>query len=383
MSAKYIARDQETKLQDWLSSDVYQVAVLYGARRIGKTTLVKKFLSKNKLEHLFVNGDDIQAQEVFSSQSAATLKNYIGKSRLLFIDEAQRIENIGYSLKILVDQISDLKIIATGSSSLDLGKNIGEPLGGRAKIIRVYPLAQHELQTIEDLIVTKSNLEARLIYGSYPIIVTHEDDQSRRDYLLETVESYLLKDILEFDGIRNSNKIKQLLRLIAFQIGKEVSIIELAGNLGLSKNTVVKYLDLLEKAFVIYSRQGFSRNLRSEVTRSYHYYFFDNGIRNALINNFNSLSFRDDLGMLWENYIVTERLKYNESRVHLPHSYFWRTYEQQEIDLIEEYAGQVHGFEIKYSRKPRKAPKQWTQAYPKASYTVINKDNYWGFVANA
>ncbi len=381
MNAKYIARDQETKLQEWLSSDVYQVAVLYGARRIGKTTLVKKFLSKNKLEHLFVNGDDIQAQEVFSSQTASILKSYIGKSKLLFIDEAQRIENIGYSLKILVDQNPDLKIIATGSSSLDLGKNIGEPLGGRAKILRVYPLAQHELQSIEDAITTKSNLEARLIYGSYPIIVTHAEDQSRKEYLLETVGSYLLKDILEFDGIRNSNKIKQLLRLIAFQIGKEVSVVELAGNLGLSKNTVAKYLDLLEKAFVIYSRQGFSRNLRSEVTRSYHYYFFDNGIRNALINNFNSLSFRDDLGMLWENYIVTERLKYNELRTHLPQSYFWRTYEQQEIDLIEEYAGQLHGFEIKYSSKPRKAPKQWIQSYPEASYTVINKDNYLGFIA--
>ncbi len=376
----YIPRAQEAELKKFLASDLYQVAIIYGARRIGKTTLVRKFLDSAKKPYLLKSGDDSEVQNILSQNSTNVLKSFIGKNKLVFIDEAQRIENIGYSLKILVDSNPDLKIIVTGSSSLDLGKSIGEPLGGRAKVIRAFPISQLELNDIENITDTRSNLESRLIYGSYPIIVTHEDNQERRDYLLETIDSYLLKDLLEFDGIRNSNKIKQLLRLIAFQIGKEVSHTELAAHLELNKDTVSKYLDLLEKAFVIYSRQGFSRNLRSEITRNYHYCFYDNGIRNALINNFNPLGMRDDIGMLWENYIITERFKVNELTNRKPTSYFWRTYEQQEIDLIEEMDGKLSAFEIKYSKKNHKAPNQWTKNYPEASFELIDKENYLNYI---
>lgn len=379
--SRYISRKQEKELAKFLNSDIYQVAIIYGARRIGKTTLVKKFLEDSKKEYLFKSGDDINVQEILKQNSTATLKSFIGNNNLVFIDEAQRIENIGYSLKILVDSNPNLKIIVTGSSSLDLGKSIGEPLGGRAKVIKAFPIAQLELKDIENISDTNANLEARLIYGSYPIIITHEDNDERKNYLLETIDSYLLKDLLEFDGIRNSNKIKQLLRLLAFQIGKEVSHTELGDNLELNKNTIAKYLDLLEKAFVIYSRQGFSGNLRSEITRNYHYYFYDNGIRNALINNFNPLNMRDDTGMLWENYLVTERFKFNELNSLKPNNYFWRTYEQQEIDLIEEVDGKVNGYEIKYSKKTSKVPSQWANNYPKASFTLINKDNYLDFIS--
>ncbi len=365
----------------FLASDIYQVAILYGARRIGKTTLVQQFLQARKLKHLFLSGDDIEVQAILSVNSSKALKSFIGKHELVFIDEAQRISNIAYSLKILVDSNPNLKIIVTGSSSLDLGKAIGEPLGGRAQILRIFTLAQIELAEIENRFETEANLEARLIYGNYPVIITHEDSRERKEYLLDTVESYLLKDLLEFDGIRNADKIKKLLRLLAFQIGKEVSHTELAAHLALDKNTVAKYLDLLEQAFIVYSRQGFSRNLRSEISRHKHYYFFDNGIRNALINNFNSLDLRDDIGMLWENYLILERLKRNNLLRENFNSYFWRTYGQQEIDLIEERDAQLAAYEIKWSKKKiSKVPSAWLKAYPEASYRLIHRENYLDFI---
>jgi uncharacterized protein len=377
----YIPRLQERDLAEFLDSDIYSVAIIYGARRIGKTTMVQKFLRQTNKKFLYKSGDDFLVQELLSNNSTASLRDFCAGYDLVFIDEAQRIQNIGYSLKILVDDNPSLKIIVTGSSSLDLGKAIGQPLGGRAKIIRAFPFAQLELKDIEDITETKSNLESRLIYGSYPVVITHPAE--RKDYLLETIESYLLKDLLEYDGIRNSNKIKHLLRLLAFQIGKEVSHTELGTALELNKNTVAKYLDLLEQSFIIYSRQGFSRNLRSEITRNYHYYFYDNGIRNALINNFNQLSFRDDLGLLWENYIVTERYKHNVLKKIKPTNFFWRTYEQQEIDLVEELDGKLNGYEIKFSEAREKTPSQWKKNYPDASYQVINSENYLGFIASS
>lgn len=378
----YIEREQYKFLEDFFKSHVYQVLVIYGARRVGKTTLARKFLEENHDDYLFKSGDDIQVQEILSSQSLEKLKSFIGKHKTVFIDEAQRIENIGFSLKILVDAIPDLKILVTGSSSLDLGKQIGEPLGGRAKILRTYPLAQCEIQRYESYDETLSRLESRLIYGSYPVIITHNDDVFREEYLLETVESYLLKDILEFSGIRNSHKVKQLLRLLAFQIGKEVSYNELGTKLEMSKDTVGKYLDLLEQSFVIFSRPGLGCNPRQEITRNYHYYFFDNGIRNALINNFNALDYRNDLGMLWENYIIVERLKRNEYflRKKIP-SYFWRTYSQQEIDLVEDKGGTLYGYEIKYSKEKSKTPPQWLKSYPEAGFEIVNKENYLGFIS--
>lgn len=377
----YIPQKNLSNIQELLKKDWIRTVIIYGARRLGKTTLIKKFLEDYKDPYIFANGDDITVQEFLGSQSITKLKDFIGNKKLLVVDEAQRIKNIGYGLKILVDEIPDLKIIATGSSSLDLEKNIGEPLGGRAKTLKIYPLAQIELNNIETNIETASNLENRLIYGTYPIIITNKDNKDRREYLTETVDSYLLKDILEIDGIRNSDQLRKLLRLIAFQIGKEVSFDELSKNLNISKNTVTKYLDLLEKSFVIYSLSGLSRNLRSEITKKRHYYFYDNGIRNALINNFNPLELRDDIGLLWENYIITERVKKQEyNREDLPRRFFWRTYEQQEIDLVEDIEGKLFGYEVKFKKTKVSPPKQWQTAYPEADFDLINKDNYIKFI---
>lgn len=372
----YLKRKLETELDAFLQQNIHQVCLIYGARRIGKTTMLKKFLEQKQLSHLFKSGDDIEVQNILRQNSTEKLKNFIGNHKLFFLDEAQRIENIGYSLKILVDAVEDLKIFATGSSSLDLGKNIGEPLGGRAKILRCYPFAQLELNEIETLDQVYANLESRLIYGSYPVVALLQDNEERAEYLHETVSSYLLKDILEYDGIRNSNKLKQLLRLIAFQIGNEVSHSELGQQLSMSKDTVAKYLDLLEQSFVIYSRQGFSKNLRSEVTSKQHYYFFDNGIRNALINNFNTLEMRNDKGMLWENYILSERQKRNSLVKNRVNSFFWRTYEQQEIDLIEEKDGQLFAYEMKFTKNKAKVPPLWKRNYPEAEFELINSTNY-------
>lgn len=377
----YITRAQEKLLGDFLNCDAYQVAILYGARRTGKTTLVKKFLEDNAKEYQFYYGEELAVQKALSSRRIKTLENFVGDHNLLFIDEAQAIENIGIGLKILVDNNPKLKIIVTGSSTLDLGKNIGEPLVGRATTIKTFPISQYEFKNQEDYISTVSLLESRLIYGSYPVIATIKDQEKQKKYLNETVQSYLLKDILEFDGIRNSQKIKQLLSLIAFQIGNEVSLTELGKRLELTKDTVGRYLDLLEKCFVIFSRYGFSRRLRNEITRNHHYYFYDNGIRNALIQNFNPLDLRDDVGQLWENYIVAERLKRTTLKDTIPpNSYFWRTYEQQEIDLVEEQDGKLKGFEIKYSPHRHKAPPQWTKNYPEASFETIDKENYLEFI---
>jgi predicted AAA+ superfamily ATPase len=270
----------------------------------------------------------------------------------------------------------------TGSSVFDLQNKLGEPLVGRQNTIQLFPIAQAELSGIENFVTTKSKLEERLIYGSYPELFHLESYQEKANYLEELVSSYLLKDILSFNGIKKSDKLVKLLQLLALQIGNQLSIDELASNLqGISRNTVESYLDLLEKVFVIYKVSGFSRNLRKEVVKSNKWYFYDNGVRNALINNFNSLTLRMDTGMLWENYIMAERRKHNsyiEKRVNY---YFWRTYDQQEIDLIEEKDGQLSAFEFKWNQnKKPKVPAAWSGAYPEATFEVISSDNYLEFV---
>ena len=280
-----------------------KAVIIYGPRRVGKTTLLKKFL-ENETNYLFVAGDDIYVQEYLTSCSIEKLKEFIGKKELLVIDEAQDIDLIGQNLKLIIDHLPHVRIIATGSSTFDLSRNIGEPLTGRKSVIKMYPISQIELNEVENPAEVKARLESRLIYGSYPEVVTMQGDLDRQEYLRELINSYLFKDILVHEGIQKSKKMVDLLVLIAFQIGKEVSLSELATQLSMSKTTVEKYLDLLEQVFVLVNIRGFSRNLRKEVSNVHKIYFYDLGIRNAVIDNFNLLSQRNDVGQLWENFLM-------------------------------------------------------------------------------
>ncbi|MBI3987774.1 MAG: ATP-binding protein [Lentisphaerae bacterium] len=357
-----------------------KVVVVYGPRQVGKTTLVRKFLEAKPIKSMMVTGDDIMAREYLETQSIEKLKAFVGQNELLVVDEAQYVRNIGINLKLLVDHNPGLSIIATGSSSFELARQTGEPLTGRKFTLRLFPLAQTELAAVETRPQTDAILELRLIYGSYPEVVTTPDNAGRERYLREMVNSYLFKDILQLEGIRHADKLLRLLQLLAFQIGHEVSLTELGGQLGMSKNTVDGYLDLLEKVFVIHRRGGFSRNLRKEITKSHRFYFLDNGIRNALIQNFNPLPLRDDVGALWENYVLLERMKFLEYTGQSAASWFWRTYDRKEIDLIEERAGRLHGYEVKWSEGKAKAPLPWTTHYPEAGFSIITRANYLEFI---
>lgn len=376
----YIPQKQLENLTKLLHPN--KVIVVYGPRRCGKTTLLKEFLKDVNLRYLFVSGEDITVQNYLSSQSIEKLLSFVGTNQLLVVDEAQKINNIGMNLKLIVDHMKDIKVIATGSSSFDLAQNIGEPLTGRKYTLKLFPMAQLELLQIENRAQTEANLENRLIYGSYPEIVLIQDNRQKERYLKEIISSYLYKDILELEGLRHSNKIIKLLQLIAFQIGKEVSYNELGTQLGMSKNTVERYLDLLEKTFVVYRLNGFSRNLRKEISKRSRYFFIDNGIRNALLNNFNPLELRNDTGLLWENYLIMERLKKQEylSITATANNYFWRTYDRKEIDLVEERGGHIYGFEMKWTKRKEAPPKGWIEAYSNASYEVISRDNYLEFI---
>ena len=358
-----------------------KVLVIYGARRTGKTTLLEQFVKTIDKPYLFVNGEDIVIQDVLSSLSIEKLKDFIGEKRILIIDEAQTIPMIGKNLKLLVDHIPKIKILATGSSSFELAQNVGEPLTGRKYVLTLFPLSQMEISATENFYETQSNLENRLIYGSYPEMIVMRDNAMRQMYLRELVGSYLFKDILQFEGIRRADKLSKLLQLLAYQIGKEVSHTELGKQLGMGKNTVERYLDLLEKVFVIFKLQGFSRNLRKEISKMHRYYFVDLGIRNALINNFNALNLRNDIGQLWENYLIIERIKKQEYQQIFSNNYFWRTYDKQEIDFVEERDGELMGYEMKWQKGKSKIPKTWLESYSNASFEVISKSDYLEFIA--
>ena len=373
----YIPQNQLERLKSFMKPG--RVVIVYGTRRVGKTTLIKKFL-ENERQALFVTGEDVFVRDRLSSSSLEKLREFVGDYNLLVIDEAQYIPDIGRNLKLIVDHLPHLRVLATGSSTFELAKQIGEPLTGRKYTLKMYPLSQIELNQIETTPQREAHLESRLIYGSYPEIVMMKSSASRKEYLNELVSSYLLKDILAFEGIKKSKKLVDLLILLAFQVGNEVSHSELATKLGINKLTIEKYLDLLEQVFVIVNLRGFSRNLRKEVTKTSKYYFCDNGIRNALINNFNDLKRRDDCGALWENYIVMERLKKQEYTRLWSNNYFWRTYSQKEIDWIEEREGKLFAYEFKSNHGTSLPPKLWTETYPDASFQCINKDNYLPFI---
>jgi predicted AAA+ superfamily ATPase len=358
-----------------------KVLLLLGARRVGKTSFIEHFINDNIKEPVLeLYGEDMSTAEILKQRTVENYKRLMGKHKVLIIDEAQKIQDIGQILKLMVDKIDGIKIIATGSSVFDLANQLGEPLTGRKVTFNLYPLAQMEYSEEENLVQTKSLLEERLIYGNYPELLKYDSYEEKAAYLNELVNSYLLKDILEHDGIKNSAKLINLLRLLAFQIGKEVSLEELGRQLGMSRSSVERYLDLLSKVFVIYKVSGFSRNLRKEITKTSRWYFYDNGIRNTLIANFNPIALRNDIGELWENYLLSERIKYQQYSGMIVNNYFWRTYYQQEIDWIEEREGNLFAYEIKWKDKKVKVPSAWKDAYPDSEYSVISQDNYLNFI---
>jgi predicted AAA+ superfamily ATPase len=359
-----------------------KVLILLGARRVGKTAFIKNYLSTiPKEDYLQLNGEDIQDANLLKERSVANYNRLLGNTKLLVIDEAQNIPEIGLILKLIVDSIDGIKVIATGSSVFDLSNKLGEPLVGRKNTIFLFPFAQMEFSKQENYKTTTSKLEERMLFGSYPELEQYPDWTDKINYIKEIINSYLLKDILVFEGIKHSDKIYDLLRLIAFQVGKEVSVQELANNLQISKNTVANYLDLLTKVFILHKVEGFSRNLRKEITKSNRWYFYDNGIRNGIINNFNRLEARNDVGELWENYLVTERIKFQNYTQKSVSNFFWRTYDQQELDWLEEENGKLSGFEFKWSENRKaKIPTAFAKAYPEATFEVINKQNYLEFI---
>ena len=358
-----------------------KVIVLIGPRRVGKTILIEQIIGKVDEPYLLLNGEDFSAVELLERRSIQNYRNILGEKKLLLIDEAQKIPGIGNMLKLMVDHIKGLKILVTGSSAFDISNYTGEPLTGRKTTYNLFTLSEQELDQVETEFQKQDNLQKRLVYGNYPELLQLKDDGQKIEYLRDLVNSYLLKDIIAFENIRNADKIIDLLKLLAYQIGQEVSLQELGNQLAMSKNTVDKYLDLLSKTYVIYKVRGFSGNLRKEVTKNNRWYFYDNGLRNILIANVNPVSLRKDVGMLWENYVVSERVKFQRYTKMTVNNYFWRTYDQQEIDWVEERGGKLYGYEFKWNtKKQSKIPGGWKKAYKEATFKIINPTNYLDWV---
>jgi len=355
-----------------------KVLMLIGPRRVGKTSFIRNYLKAYKPEEILnLNGEDVLDAALLQERSVTNYSRLLEGKKLLVIDEAQHIPNIGMILKLIVDAIEGIRVIASGSSAFDLHQQAGEPLVGRMNTLHLFPLGQMEYAKVEDFKTTLANREERLLFGGYPELSQYPEWKDKETYLYQLMNDYLLKDILKVDGVKNSHKLYSLLRLIAFQIGKEVSLEELGRQLGMSKNTVERYLDMLSKVFVVYRISGFNKNLRKEIVKNNRWYFYDNGVRNALIQNFNKLELRADVGDLWENYLAAERIKFqNYTQLHCT-NYFWRTYDQQELDWVETEGETIRSYEFKYNlNKSPKAPKGWSNAYPEASFEVIHSGNY-------
>lgn len=373
-----ISRYNERKILEKLKPK--KVCVLLGPRRVGKTELIKKIADQSKEPVLFLNGDDIRTHLLLEERSVANYRQVLGDNKLLIIDEAQEIENIGQKLKLIVDEIDDIKVLITGSSAFEINNQVGEPLVGRKHVFHMYPLAQLEYASVENSLQTAENLEERLIYGSYPELLHIPDFKQKQNYLNELVFSYLIKDVLSFEGIKKRDKIMKLLQMMAFRVGSEISVEGIGNELGISKNTVDKYLDLFEKVFIMYPVSGYTKNADNEITKKRKWYFWDNGVRNALINQFNPLSLRTDVGQLWENYLFIERTKKFANEERTVFSHFWRTQTKQEIDRIEDENGQLRAYEFKWTQEKVKIPPQFAKNYPKAEFNLVNKRNYLRFI---
>lgn len=354
--------------------------VVYGPRQVGKTTLSNEVIKELGLNTLTINGDQTRFIDTITSRDSRKIESLISNYEMLFIDEAQRIPEIGINLKIILDNFPSLKILITGSSSLDLASKISEPLTGRVWNYHLFPISFFELLTYYSKAELTENLEERLVYGSYPEIFSIKGNQTKREYLENITDAYLYRDLIEFGEIKNSSKIRDLLKLLAFQIGSEVSLTELGVSLGMSKDTVSKYIDLLEKSFVIFRLKGLSRNLRKEVSKMDKIYFYDLGVRNILIDNVKLLKDRNDVGQMWENFLIVERMKLLAYKQEYSSIYFWRTHTGAELDYVEERGGQFYGFEFKWGDKVSKIPEGWIKGYSNSKFKCINKNNFLDFV---
>lgn len=374
----FIARTLQAKIEERLAPG--KAVLIYGARRVGKTILLKEIFNKIEGKKMLLIGEDMDVQNMLQNRSVHHYRQLFDGMNLLAIDEAQSIPEIGSVIKLIIDEIPHIQVIATGSSSFDLLNKIGEPLVGRASQFLLTPFSIREIAQKQNGMELRQNLENRIVYGSYPEVVGMTSNTMKEEYLRDIVNAYLLKDILAIDGLRNTAKMNRLLQLVAFQIGSEVSYEELGKQLGMHRETVEKYLDLLSKVFVVYKLGAFSRNMRKEVSKAGKWYFYDNGIRNAIIGDFKDANSRMDMGKLWENFFITEKLKDNQN--HLLHCqfHFWRTYDQQEIDLIEEKNEVINAYEMKWGKKLPKAPAGFMKTYTGADFNVVNPDNYLEFL---
>lgn len=371
----------EREIQPSIEKKLFKgkLIIIYGARQVGKTTLIKNIGEKFSDQSIYINCDEPDYRALLTDATSTQLKNLIGNKKLVLIDEAQRVKNIGLTLKLFVDQVKDIQVIATGSSSFELSNIVNEPLTGRKFEYHLYPISIRELKNNLGLIEIKRLIEERIIYGMYPEVIVNPVE--KKNQLKEITRSYLFKDILSYEGIRKPEVIEKLLIVLSAQVGSEVSYNELANTIGIDKDTITKYIDILEKAFIVFRLNPFSRNLRTEITKMRKIYFYDTGIRNALISNFNNLDARNDKGALWENFIITEKIKMNDALNLDFKSYFWRTSQQQEIDYIEEIEGDLYAYEFAYNtQKKKQISKTFLNAYKTKLNEVININNYGNFL---
>jgi predicted AAA+ superfamily ATPase len=371
-----IKRDLEEQINKRFGKG--KAILLIGPRQVGKTTLFNKLLERK--EHLFLNGDDPTVRKLLTNPNIEQLKNIIGNYKVVFIDEAQRIDTIGLTLKLITDQLKSVQLLVSGSSAFELNNQTQEPLTGRKWEYQLYPISWNEFENNVGYLKAQQQLELRVVYGMYPDVINNFGDE--KEILKQLTDSYLYKDILSYGGIRKPEILEKLLRALAFQIGSEVSYNELAQLLGIDKKTVSAYVDLLCQAYVIFKLPSFSKNLRNEIKTNQKIYFYDTGVRNMIIGDLNPLEVRQDKGNLWENFLISERLKHNEYTSSLSKGYFWRTVQQQEIDYVEEETNTVSGFEIKWNPQRRvKIPKTFVQTY-NTEVKIITNENFREFIKN-
>ncbi|PIT98137.1 MAG: AAA family ATPase [Candidatus Andersenbacteria bacterium CG10_big_fil_rev_8_21_14_0_10_54_11] len=376
-----IQRSIEQEVLDRLQNYTKAI-IVYGARQVGKTTLCRQVLDRLSLKTLAINADERRYVDVLASRDSRVLAELVAGYEVLFIDEAQRVPDIGLALKILIDSVPGIRLLVTGSSALELANSVSEPLTGRTWTYTLYPIAQLELAGFWNEFERRERLPDHLRWGSYPELFSLPGEAAKTDYLRGLTNNYLYKDVLALGGVRNAERLHNLLKLLAFQIGSEVSLTELGTQLEMSKETVARYLDLLVKSFVLIRLSGFSRNLRKEVTKMHKYYFWDVGVRNAVIDALQPMALRNDQGQLWENWLVSERLKRNAYQKVVTTPHFWRTYTGAEVDFVEEAGGGLAGYEFKWQeRRPGRPPASWQGTYPGATWDLITPKNAGQFVA--
>lgn len=369
----YYRRQIESTIDDWIGKG--KILVIYGPRQVGKTTLAKSLLSRHGKMRDYFNCEILGVRQALQRQDPQELYSLFGGAQFIVLDEAQKVTNIGLILKIFHDAYPQIQIIATGSSSFELSNKISEPLTGRALEFTLFPLSLQELTQASTRVDIQGKLESLLRFGSYPEIINSSEKAAR--VLLDNITSkYLFQDVLEHEQIKKSTLLMNLVQLLALQVGSEVSMNELATTLATGRKTIERYLDLLEKAFVIVRLRSFSRNLRNEIGKKQKIYFYDLGIRNSLIAQYNPLHLRDDVGVLWENFVIIERLKYLRYNQISSNIFFWRTHDQKEIDYIEESDGKLHGYEIKWNKDTYKIPQQFLDTYKHSDIKLVNKNNF-------